>query len=29
MNNLFLISSILRTWRRSGTPTVPILPHYQ
>jgi hypothetical protein len=29
MRNQFLISSAYRTWRRSGTPTVPILPHYQ
>jgi hypothetical protein len=29
MRNLFLISSLLRTWRRSGSPTVRILPHYQ
>jgi hypothetical protein len=29
MKNLCLISSIWRTWRRSGVPTVPILPHYQ
>jgi hypothetical protein len=29
MKNLFLISSVYRTWRRSGAPMVPILPHYQ
>jgi hypothetical protein len=23
------ISSVWRTWRRSGAPTVPMLPHYQ
>jgi hypothetical protein len=29
MKNVCLISRAKRTWRRSGTPTVPILPHYQ
>jgi hypothetical protein len=29
MKNLCLISRVWRTWRRSGIPTVPILPHYQ
>jgi hypothetical protein len=29
MTNLFLISSVWRTWRRSGAPTVPILLHHQ
>jgi hypothetical protein len=29
LKNQFLISSLWRTWRRSGAPTVPILPHYQ
>jgi hypothetical protein len=29
VRNLFLISSFWRTWRKSGAPTVPILPHNQ
>jgi hypothetical protein len=29
MKNPFLILSFWRTWRRSGTPTVRILLHYQ
>jgi hypothetical protein len=29
MKNLCLISSVWRTWRRSGAPTVPILLQYQ
>jgi hypothetical protein len=29
MKNQCLISSVWRTWRRSGAPTVPTLPHYQ
>jgi hypothetical protein len=29
MTNLFLISNVWRTWRRSGTPTVRILLHHQ
>jgi hypothetical protein len=27
MNNMILISSIWRTWRRSGAPTVQIMLH--
>jgi hypothetical protein len=29
MENLCLISIVWRTWRRSGAPTVPILPNHQ
>jgi hypothetical protein len=29
LRNLFHISCVWRTWRRSGPPMVPILSHYQ
>jgi hypothetical protein len=29
MNSMILISSIWKTWRRSGAPTVQIMLHYQ